>query len=93
MLRDLGHRVVFIVEESFAGTLEARGFEERLVRLGPPPAAEEAPGQFWKDFVRDTAPVFRRPTIEALDGFIAPTFKALADGARYVDDRLREVID
>jgi MGT family glycosyltransferase len=93
VLLERGHRVVLIVEESFAGTLEARGFEERLVRLGPPPAQEESPGQFWKDFVRDTAPVFRRPTIEQLAQFIAPTFQALADGARYVDERLREVID
>jgi MGT family glycosyltransferase len=92
VLQQRGHRVVFIVEESFAGTLEARGFEERLVRLGPPPAQEEAPGQFWKDFVRDTAPVFRRPTIEQLEGFIAPTFQALADGARYVDERLAEIV-
>ena len=37
VLRERGHRVVFIVEESFAGTLEAKGFEERLMRLGPPP--------------------------------------------------------
>jgi MGT family glycosyltransferase len=93
VLRDRGHRIVFIVEESFAGTLDGRGFEERLVRLGPPPPQEEAPGQFWKDFVRDTSPVFRRPTIEQLEHFIAPTFQALADGARYVDDRLNEVID
>ena len=34
VLRARGHRVVFIVEESFAGTLEAKGFEERLMRLG-----------------------------------------------------------
>jgi MGT family glycosyltransferase len=93
VLRARGHRVVFIIEESFAGTLEARGFEERLVRLGPPPADEQAPGQFWKDFVRDTAPVFRLPTFEQLEQFIAPTFKALADGARYVDDQLRDVVD
>src|SRR5437773_1393821 len=64
VLRRRGHRVVFIVEESFAGTLEAKRFEERLMRLGPPPEVEEAPGQFWKDYIRDTAPVFRRPTIE-----------------------------
>src|ERR1700753_4365362 len=64
VLRRRGHRVVFIVEESFAGTLEAQGFEERTMRLTPPPEAEEAPGQFWKDFIRETAPVFRRPTIE-----------------------------
>jgi MGT family glycosyltransferase len=93
ILRRRGHRVVFIVEESFAGTLEARGFEERLMRLAPLPAEPEVPGQFWKDFIRDTAPVFRRPTIEQLDGFIRPTWQALCDGARYVEPRLCEIID
>jgi MGT family glycosyltransferase len=93
VLRRRGHRVVFIVEESFAGTLEAQGFEEWLMRLTPPPETEEAPGQFWKDFIRDTAPVFRKSTTEQLAEFIAPTFEALTDGARYVDDRLREIID
>jgi MGT family glycosyltransferase len=87
-----GHRVVFIVEESFAGTLDAQGFEERLMRLTPPPLEDEVPGQFWKDFIRDTAPVFRQPTIEQLAGFIAPTFQALVDGSKYVDARLHEII-
>src|ERR687887_675824 len=93
VLRRRGHRIVFIVEQSFAGTLERQGFEERLMRLGPPPEVEEEPGQFWKDFIRETAPVFRRPTVEQLGAFIAPTFQALVDGARYVDDRLREILD
>ena len=92
ILRRRGHRVVFIVEESFAGALEAQGFEERLMRLAPPPEEPEVPGQFWKDFIRETAPVFRKPTIEQLGEFIAPTFQALVDGAVYVDDRLREII-
>jgi MGT family glycosyltransferase len=83
---------VFIVEESVAGTLEARGFEERLMRLGPKPEVEEAPGQFWKDFIRDTAPVFRTPTIEQLSTFIQPTWQALIDGSRYVNPRLSEII-
>ncbi|MDX6593670.1 MAG: hypothetical protein QOJ13_2866 [Gaiellales bacterium] len=90
-LKARGHRVVFIVEESFQGTLEARGFEERLMRLGPPPEVEEAPGQFWKDFIRDTAPVFRRPTIEQLEGFIQPTWQALLDGSKYVEPRLKRI--
>ena len=93
VLRERGHRVVFILEESFAGTLEARGFEERLMRLGPPPEQEEAPGQFWIDFIHETAPVFRKPTIEQLGEFVAPTFEALCDGARYVHARLLEIID
>jgi MGT family glycosyltransferase len=92
VLRRRGHDVVFIVEESFAGNLEAKGFEERLMRLGPRPEEPEIPGQFWKDYIRDTAPVFRKPTIEQLEGFIAPTFEALVDGARYVDNRLRDII-
>jgi MGT family glycosyltransferase len=91
VLRERGHRVVFVIEESFAGTLEAKGFEERLMRLGPPPAEPEVPGQFWIDFIRDTAPVFRKPTIEQLGEFIAPTFQALIDGAKYVDPRLTEI--
>ena len=93
VLRRRGHRVVFIVEESFAGTLEAQGFEERLMRLTPPPQTEEAPGQFWKDFIRETAPVFRTSTQQQLADFISPTFQALIDGAKYVDGRLREIID
>jgi MGT family glycosyltransferase len=93
VLRARGHRVTFIVEESFAGTLEAKGFEERLVRLGPKPDTEEVPGQFWIDFIRDTAPVFRLPTIEQLGAFIAPTWRALVDGAMYVQPRLAEIID
>ena len=93
VLRARGHRVVFIVEESFAGTLEAKGFEERLMRLGPKPDVEEVPGQFWIDFIRDTAPVFRKPTIAQLAEFLAPTWRALVDGAMYVQPRLTEILD
>jgi MGT family glycosyltransferase len=93
VLRRRGHRVCFIVEESFAGTLAAQGFEEWTMRLTPPPETEEVPGQFWKDFIRDTAPVFREPTIEQLGSFIAPTFQALIEGAKYVDERLLEIFE
>lgn len=93
VLRQRGHRVLFIIEESFAGTLEAQGFEERLMRLGPAPSEPEIPGQFWIEFIRDTAPVFRKPTIEQLGEFIAPTFQALIDGAKYVHPRLLEIFD
>jgi MGT family glycosyltransferase len=93
VLKERGHRVVFIVEESFAGTLEVKGFEEARMRLQPPPEVEEEPGQFWKDFIRDTAPEFRKPTIEQLDSFLKPTWQALIDGAMYVDDRLLAIFD
>ena len=63
------------------------------MRLGPKPEVDEIPGQFWIDFIRDTAPVFRKPTIEQLGEFIAPTWQALIDGAMYVHPRLAEIID
>jgi MGT family glycosyltransferase len=93
VLRANGHRVVFVVEESFAGTLEAKGFEERLMRLGPPPTKPEIPGQFWIDFIRETSPVFRKSTLEQLGEFIAPTWQALIDGSKYVNPRLAEIFD
>jgi len=93
VLRRRGARVVFVVEESFAGSLEAKGFEERLMRLGPPPEEPEIPGQFWKDFIRDTAALFRLPTIEQLGSFLQPTWQALVDGSKYVNARLTEIFD
>jgi UDP:flavonoid glycosyltransferase YjiC (YdhE family) len=81
------------VEESFAGTLEAKGFEERRMRLKPKPEVEEEPGQFWKDFIRETAPQFRKPTIDQLEGLVLPIWQELVDGAHYVDARLVEIFD
>ncbi|HEY8437872.1 MAG TPA: nucleotide disphospho-sugar-binding domain-containing protein [Candidatus Limnocylindrales bacterium] len=97
VLRRRGHRVVFAAEASWAGRLEPLGFVEDLVDLAPPPepdpsgAAPDA-GQFWKDFIRDTAPEFRRPTIDQLATFMQPTWQALIDGARYCEPQLREII-
>jgi MGT family glycosyltransferase len=99
VLRRRGHRVVFAAERSWAGKLEALGFVEDLVDLAPPPedpgggGGEQDPGQFWKDFIRDTSPEFRKPTIEQLATFMQPTWQALIDGARYCEPQLREIID
>jgi MGT family glycosyltransferase len=93
VLQERGHGVVFVVEESFAGTLEAKGFEEALMRLSPQPAEPEVPGQFWKDFIRDTAPEFRKPTIVQLETFLKPTWQALIDGSMHVNARLEEIFD
>jgi MGT family glycosyltransferase len=95
ILRDRGHRVVFAAEESWKGKLEAIGFEEDLVALAAPAddAADQDPGQYWKDFVRETAPEFRKPTIDQLDTVIRPIFEGLIDGARYCEKQLRGIID
>jgi MGT family glycosyltransferase len=95
ILRRAGHRVVFAAEASWRGKLEALGFEEDLVDLAPPSdaAGDEDAGQFWKDFIRDTAPEFRKPTVEQLRTFIHPTWQALIDGAVYCEPQLRQIIE
>jgi MGT family glycosyltransferase len=92
VLRRQGHRVVFAAERSWDGKLAALGFEEDLVDLAPPAEDEQAAGQFWADFIRDTAPEFRKPTIEQLASFIVPTWQALVDGAQYCEGQLKEIL-
>lgn len=96
VLLDRGHRVVFAAESSWKGRLAPLGFEEELVDLAPPPegdGGDEDAGAFWKEFIRETAPEFRKPTIDQLTTFIQPTFQALIDGAVYGEPRLREIIE
>ncbi|OKI49633.1 glycosyltransferase [Micromonospora sp. CB01531] len=95
VLRRRGHRVVFAAEASWRGKLTALGFEEDLVDLAPPPenAEEQDAGQFWKDFIRDTAPEFRKPTIEQLETWVKPVWVELINGAKYCQPRLLDIID
>jgi UDP:flavonoid glycosyltransferase YjiC (YdhE family) len=89
-----GHRVVFAAEASWKGRLEPLGFVEDLVDLAPPPDGDDDadPGAFWKEFIRETSPEFRKPTIDQLESFVAPTYQALIDGVKYCEPHLREII-
>ncbi|WP_370614347.1 glycosyltransferase [Mumia sp. Pv 4-285] len=89
-----GHTVVFAAESSWKGKLEPLGFVEALVDLAEPAedASDEDAGKFWTDFIAETAPEFRKPTIDQLESFVAPTYQALIDGAVYCEPRLREII-
>jgi MGT family glycosyltransferase len=92
ILEQRGHRIVFAAEASWKGRLEPLGFEEDLVDLAPPPEGDQDAGQFWTDFITETAPEFRKPTIEQLDSFIKPVWASLIDGAKYCEPQLREIL-
>jgi UDP:flavonoid glycosyltransferase YjiC (YdhE family) len=92
VLHRRGHRVVFAAEASWEGRLSALGFEEDLVRLTPPPDTPQDAGQFWKDFIRDTAPEFRKPTIEQLDTWVKPVWIELINGAKYCQPQLLDIV-
>jgi MGT family glycosyltransferase len=94
ILLQRGHRVMFAAESSWKGRLEPFGFEERLVDLSEPAPSGDGqdPGVFWTEFIRDTSPEFRKPTIEQLETFIRPTWEALITGSQYCEPRLREIL-
>ncbi|MEV4076219.1 glycosyltransferase [Nonomuraea fuscirosea] len=93
ILRRRGHRVVFAAEASWKGKLEALGFEEDLVDLAPPSEEEQDPGQFWKDFIRETAPEYRKSTREQLETVTKPIWAELIDGAKYCEPQLKAIIE
>lgn len=88
-----GHRIVFVVDESFAGVLAKRGFEERLMRMAPPEDDADPNADPWAEFIRVTAPEFRRPTIEQIATVTKPIWEALVAGERYSHDRLMQIWD
>ncbi len=92
ILEQRGHRVVFAAEASWRGRLGPLGFEEDLVDLAPPAEGDQDAGQFWTNFITETAPEFRRPTIEQLDTFIRPVWDSLIEGAKFCEPQLREIL-
>lgn len=95
ILRRRGHRVVFAAEASWKGKLEALGFEEDLVDLAPPAedADEQDAGQFWKDFIRETAPEYRKSTLAQLETVTKPIWDSLIDGVKYCEPQLKAIIE
>ncbi len=88
----MGHRVVFAAEESWAGKIEPLGIEENLVSMAPAPEEEAAAGQVWIDFIRDTSPEFRKPTIEQISTFIEPVWRQLFDAAKYANPQFESIV-
>jgi len=88
VLRARGVRCVFVVEASFEGVLAARGFDEVVVQVAPPAEGEGAVGEGWAEYVRQTAPEFRKATIEQLATVIRPIWETLADQGEYVHEQL-----
>lgn len=93
VLRERGHRIVFVVDTSFEGVLEGKGYEERVMRMAPPDEDADPNADPWTEFIRVTAPEFRKPTIEQQETVTKPIWEALVAGAKYSHERLMEIWD
>ena len=93
VLSERGHRIVFVVDESFEGVLEARGFEERMMRMAPPEEDADPTADPWAEFIRVTAPEFRKPTIDQIETVTKPIWEALVAGEQYSHERVMDIWD
>ncbi|MGZ5350234.1 MAG: glycosyltransferase [Actinomycetota bacterium] len=93
VLFERGHRIVFVIDESFEGVLETKGFEERMMRMSPPEENADPTADPWAEFIRVTAPEFRKPTIEQIETVTKPIWEALVAGAQYSHARIMEIWD
>lgn len=93
VLRRRGHRVVFVIDESFAGALESRGFEEQLFRTAPADENPDPNADPWSEFIRVTAPEFRKPTIEQIATVTKPIWETLVAAELYSHERVMAIWD
>ena len=82
-----------MIDESFTGVLEDKGFEERLMRMTPPEENADPDADPWGEFIRVTAPEFRKPTIEQIETVTKPIWEALVAGERYSHETVMGIWD
>jgi len=91
-LKKRGARVVFLVAESFREDLERRGFEVAPIRLEPEPDVEVEPDQFWKDFIRETAPHLGDTTLRQIETVTRPIWEGEVAGSMYAQGQITQVL-
>jgi UDP:flavonoid glycosyltransferase YjiC (YdhE family) len=63
------------------------------MRMAPPEEDADPTADPWAEFIRVTAPEFRKPTIEQQSTVTKPIWEALVAGERYSHERLMEIWD
>ena len=63
------------------------------MRMAPPEENADPTADPWAEFIRVTAPEFRKPTIEQIETVTKPIWEALVAGERYSHERLMEIWD
>src|SRR5699024_4304312 len=88
-----GHRVVFALEQAWAGKIACyRGLEEEIYRDESRPSSDQA-NQFWHDFMRHYREKFRAPSTLAAITMCVDMEEEFFNSMLNVDRELARVID
>lgn len=75
-----GHQAVFLTAADMAGVYSQYGFQEFVVKMAPPMAAEEA-AQYWQNFINGHIPNFNKSPYEQIDNYVRDCWDAVVDTA------------
>ena len=88
----LGHQAVFLTAPDMAGVYSAYGFEEFVVKMAPPMAADEA-AQYWQNFINGHIPNFNKSPLDQLDNYVRDCWDAVVDTAIWAQKDLPTVLE
>ncbi|MFO1037891.1 MAG: glycosyltransferase [Geminicoccaceae bacterium] len=88
----LGHEAVFLTAPDLAGTYEGYGFEEHVVQMAPPMAAEEV-AAYWQNFINGHIPNFNKTPYEQIDTYVKDCWDAIVETAVWAQKDLPGVLD
>lgn len=88
----LGHKAVFLTAADMAGVYSGYGFQEFIVKMAPPMAAEEA-AQYWQNFINGHIPNFNKSPYDQIDNYVRDCWDAIVDTAVWAQKDLPGVLN
>jgi MGT family glycosyltransferase len=86
-----GHKPVFLTAPDMEGTYAGYGFEEHIVPMSAPMAAEEV-AAYWQNFIDGHIPNFNKSPYEQIDTYVRDCWEAIVDTAVWAQKSLPEVL-
>jgi MGT family glycosyltransferase len=88
----LGHKAIFLTAPDMAGVYSGYGFQEFIVKMAPPMAADEA-AQYWQNFINGHISNFNKSPLDQLDNYVRDCWDAVVDTAIWAQKELPAVLD
>jgi MGT family glycosyltransferase len=88
----LGHEAIFLSAADMAGVYSGYGFQEFVVKMAPPMAAEEV-AQYWQNFINGHIPNFNKSPYDQIDNYVRDCWDAIVDTAIWAQKDLPSVLN
>ena len=87
----LGHKAIFMTAADLAGTYTGYGFEEHIVNMSAPMAADEV-AQYWQNFINGHIPNFNKSPYDQIENYVRDCWDAIVETAVWAQKDLPAVL-